>query len=241
MLNTKDTNYGLSGNQLKILAAIFMFCDHVGFFLARNYTVYTTLRYIGRLSFPIFAFFIAEGCYYTKNKLRYFLMMAGCAVITEIVFLIAEKFNVYSPSFSIFATFCFGILAVYSYEFAKKSLAKQNLPNTIIGLLLLAAVIAAVILINLYVREIEYGLYGVLLTLLVYAGTNKYTKAAGAAVACVGIAADLAVNIQYFALLSIPFLLLYNGKRGKYKLKYFFYIFYPAHIIFILLIGMIMG
>ena len=25
--------------------------------------------------------------------------------------------------------------------------------------------------------------------------------------------------------------LLYNGKRGKLKLKYFFYVFYPAHIL----------
>ncbi len=36
-------------------------------------------------------------------------------------------------------------------------------------------------------------------------------------------------NIQYFMILALPFLMLYNGEKGK-DIKYFFYIFYPAHI-----------
>ncbi len=36
---------------------------------------------------------------------------------------------------------------------------------------------------------------------------------------------------QYLSLLAIPLLLLYSGKRGKYNLKYFFYAFYPLHIV----------
>jgi hypothetical protein len=38
-------------------------------------------------------------------------------------------------------------------------------------------------------------------------------------------------KVEYWAFLSIPFLLLYNGKRGKLPLKYFFYIFYPAQFV----------
>jgi hypothetical protein len=38
-------------------------------------------------------------------------------------------------------------------------------------------------------------------------------------------------SIEYWAFLAIPLLLLYNGKRGKYNLKYFFYIFYPAQFV----------
>ena len=33
--------------------------------------------------------------------------------------------------------------------------------------------------------------------------------------------------------LAIPLLLLYSEKRGKLKTKYFFYIFYPAHLVLI--------
>ena len=38
-------------------------------------------------------------------------------------------------------------------------------------------------------------------------------------------------GIQHYALLAVPLLLLYNGQRGKAKLKYFFYIFYPVHLV----------
>ena len=48
-------------------------------------------------------------------------------------------------------------------------------------------------------------------------------------------------GIQYYALLSIPLLLLYSGKRGKRKMKYFFYIFYPLHLVIIYGIAMLMG
>ena len=40
-------------------------------------------------------------------------------------------------------------------------------------------------------------------------------------------------NIQLYSLLALVLLLLYSGKRGKLKLKYFFYIFYPAHLVII--------
>ena len=54
----------LSNNTLKIIAALAMLADHVGYLLFPDVTV---LRIIGRLAFPIFAFTIAEGCKYTRK------------------------------------------------------------------------------------------------------------------------------------------------------------------------------
>lgn len=45
----------------------------------------------------------------------------------------------------------------------------------------------------------------------------------------VGLESMFVSNIQWMMVFSLPFILLYNGQRGK-GLKYFFYIFYPAHI-----------
>ena len=44
---------------------------------------------------------------------------------------------------------------------------------------------------------------------------------------------------QWFSLLAIPLLMLYNGQRGKWKLKYLFYIFYPAHLGILYLISLL--
>ena len=53
------------------------------------------------------------------------------------------------------------------------------------------------------------------------------------AMAAAGVLAMLALwngFIQWFALLSLPLLALYNGQRGKMKLKYLFYLYYPLHL-----------
>ena len=61
----------LSANALKIIAMAAMVIDHASvIFLGPQTTVW---RCIGRISFPIFAFLIAEGAVHTKNKLKYFL------------------------------------------------------------------------------------------------------------------------------------------------------------------------
>lgn len=40
---------------------------------------------------------------------------------------------------------------------------------------------------------------------------------------------SLFVNTQWCMCLAIPFMLLYNGKKGR-SLKYLFYVYYPAHV-----------
>jgi len=42
--------------------------------------------------------------------------------------------------------------------------------------------------------------------------------------------AILYMNIQWAMILALPLMLLYNWQKGKYSLKYLFYVFYPAHL-----------
>lgn len=70
---------GLSGSTLKIIAVITMLTDHIGagilgriitmqgIYSGSVYNVYTVMRYIGRLAFPIFCFLLVEGFMHTHN------------------------------------------------------------------------------------------------------------------------------------------------------------------------------
>ena len=77
--------FGLSGSALKVIAMISMVIDHIALYLMEHGTVlYETMRCIGRIAFPVFAFLIAEGFIHARSRYRYFFTLLGFAVISEI-------------------------------------------------------------------------------------------------------------------------------------------------------------
>ena len=76
----------LTGNMLKLLAAFSMLLDHAGLLF---FPTEMGFRIAGRLAFPIFAFMIAEGCKYTRNRWRYWGMIAALAAVCQIVYFVA--------------------------------------------------------------------------------------------------------------------------------------------------------
>lgn len=112
MQNTK--NFGLTSNALKIIAIVSMLIDHIGLVFFPEYKIF---RIIGRIAFPIFAYMIAEGCYYTKNRKKHLLMIAGLGIVYQIVSAIATG-SLYQ---NILLTFTLAILSVFSIDdFLKK-------------------------------------------------------------------------------------------------------------------------
>ena len=102
----------LSGNALKLFALVFMTIDHIGYLLLDNYIPF---RIIGRLAFPIFAYMIAEGCKYTKNRARYLLTVFLTGAAFQIFYSIAER----SLYMNIFITFSFSIALIYLFDWLK--------------------------------------------------------------------------------------------------------------------------
>lgn len=77
--------FGLSGSALKVIAMISMVIDHIALYMMEHGTVlYETMRCVGRIAFPVFAFLIAEGFIHTRSRYRYFFTLLGFAVISEI-------------------------------------------------------------------------------------------------------------------------------------------------------------
>lgn len=94
----------LSGFALKLIAILLMLVDHIGLFLsmyagkAANVEAAETaseiMRYIGRLSFPIFALLLAEGMRYSHNRGRYLLRLLGLyGLVTGVQLILAYTPN----------------------------------------------------------------------------------------------------------------------------------------------------
>ena len=100
----------LNINTLKIIGVISMLFDHIGVFLFPNIFLF---RLIGRIAYPIFAFALVEGCFYTKNRLKHFLVIFIMAILIQVAYLIAMK----DYSLSIFMIFSFSIILIYLFDF----------------------------------------------------------------------------------------------------------------------------
>ena len=220
----------LNGNVLKIIALISMTFDHVGEELLHNYLPF---RIIGRLSFPLFAYMIAEGCRYTKNKKKHFLMIFLLGTGCQLVFSISQK----SLYMGILITFSLSIALIYAIQFAlrkKKALAWCLPLFCLAGSVFLTELLPLRLTMGNY--QIDYGFFGILLPVLVYLPEKREHKLIAAAVGLFLLSLHMG-GTQWFSLSALIPLLLYNGERGRRNMKYLFYIYYPAHLVIIYLIG----
>ena len=231
---------------LKILAAILMVIDHVGVVF---FPYDLTFRIIGRLSYPIFAFMIAEGARYTRNKPRYILTIGGLALICQLVYF----FFANSLYMCILVTFTLSIITIYALDYFKKSVFSDKVKiwqKILSGILFVLSVLGVYILNQKL--EIDYGFIGCMVpvcgAVFDFRGIqlpkkyswldSVYLRIASLSVGLMWLAFYHG-GMQLFSLLAIPLLLLYSGKRGTSKLKYFFYVFYPVHLVILQAIAMI--
>ena len=224
---------GLSNNQLKLLAMAAMLLDHVGKILLPRFPL---LQIIGRLAFPIFAYMIAEGCAHTRNRKRYLATMAALALACQVVYVIAEG-SLYQ---SVLTTFVLSILTVFCVDrlWERRDLLSAGL---LLGMFAALAVICLWLpkLLKPFDFGIDYGLMGVLLPVAVYLAPGKFKKLLACAV-CLILLGLQNGGRQWYALLALIPLAMYNGRRGKRNLKLLFYLFYPCHLAALYLIDFLM-
>ena len=100
----------MSSFQIKLLAIIFMIFDHVGLFLFQD--VYA-FRLIGRLSFPLFAWMLANGFVHTRNQKAYLKRLLLFAVVSQLPYSLAfGELQVQQGGLNIFFTLSFGLLSL---------------------------------------------------------------------------------------------------------------------------------
>lgn len=230
----------MTGNQLKILALVAMTLDHIGVVLLPQCVL---LRAVGRLAFPIFAYMVAEGCFYTHSKRRYFGGMLVLGVVCQAAYFIALG----SLEQSIVTTLVLGMLTVFGMQHVAGGEGPARV-FPLAGALALDVFMCLVLPALLWHTDysIDYGLVGVLLPAFVYLprifcpglpdARRRLVTLVSLAVGLVLLAVELRFGlgqVQWFGLLALVPLAFYNGARGTWRLKYLFYIYYPAHLIVI--------
>ena len=212
----------LTKNQLKILAIVCMTIDHIGVTFFPNEPL---LRMIGRLAFPIFSYGIAEGCRFTHDKRRYFGGVFLCGLVCVVAFLPIG--GLYGNAL---ITMSMSILLVYALQRWENS-------RKILHLALPFTLAAAFYLICRNF-PIDYGFAGVLLPLYAEVGRllanrfrlpEKTCERAGFAVGLLALSVVIG-GVQPWCLLSLIPICLLGTARGKWKMKHFFYVYYPAHL-----------
>lgn len=219
---------------LKILAMIFMLIDHIGSKLPSDSPIYLEffMRGIGRLAFPIFLFLIIEGFKHTSDVKKYIKSLYVFGIISAVPF-----FIVFGTPLNVFFTLGSVVLMLHLFEKTEDEKEKRKIFLIILlatslcdwGFAAVPTVyflrksikdrekLATVIPVFLFVLMIVSNL---ILNFVLYGNVNF-------------------LNLILFSvptLFSIPLLKSYNGELGiklKGFGKYFFYAFYPIHLILI--------
>ena len=221
-----DANNHDSGRDLlKWLALATMTIDHIGLVL---YPQFSILRIIGRLAFPIFSYLLVLGMESTHDPRRYFYRMLGFAFLSQIPFAIANEIPIWQH-LNIFFTLSLGIILIYSLE-------RNNI-------LFIIPFVASIII------PVDYGIYG-LATILFLHEMRSFKWTGVAFLVSMNLLLIPFASYQPLALLALPIILLHtNGKLNFTLLKketkypkitrYFFYAYYPIHLLVLSLIRII--
>lgn len=245
----KKNGFDLSAASLHILAMATMVLDHMWATVVPGNTWMTL---VGRLTFPIFAFLIAEGLTHTRDAKAYRRRMLVAAILSEIPFnLMCASSPIYPFHQNVLWTF---LIAMYMIAMTERAKERGS------GLWAAAVGIAAVILGMLLgtVAMVDYFGAGVAMVMLFYfaRGRRWYhfaLQAAGMYYLNVEMLKGLYYPVTLFghefefyqqslALLALIPIWLYRGRQGHHSKAFRFacYAFYPVHMLILAAVRAVM-
>lgn len=234
---------GISAYQLKVIAIVAMTFDHIAWMWIPIASLSgQCMHIVGRITAPVMCYLLVEGYIHTHNVRRYTLRLGLFAVISAFAFYIYERRAGMTggglPSLGMIYTLFLALLAirVYDSHFGKM---KKRLSIVCLFLLSLLGDWAGIgliwpLMLYIYKDDKKAQLRLLAYTAALFAGL---------------VALDGAVNnpgcpyialFQFGMLLAVPIIGAYNGSLGgKRGGKWFFYVYYPAHMLVICIIDFI--
>lgn len=181
--------------------------------LMTAFNIYTWMRSIGRLAFPIYLFLLVEGFHKTHDFKKYLLRMGGMAVLSEVPFDLAlyGSWFYWGHQNVLFEFFLLLILFHFLQKF-KNSLWYQ------------ALIISLILIITAFVMP-DYDLFGIVAGVLFYYAYGNRTSQA--------LIVIPAMSFEWFYptvfLSAIP-IFAYKGDKGKLWSSLHYWA-YPLHLI----------
>lgn len=239
---------------LKVLAVLFMLLDHIYlYFFSQTMGASIILTCIGRIAYPLFLFCMVWGYHYTRNRKVFLLRLyLGSLFMTAFMYAIEQFLPVdgygYGNHNIFLSMFLVGVL-ISTIEIFQKDRKKGGIllgaifavqilwnymPNLIPFLRNMNGDLLTGIFPNIYLNE--YGFEFVALGVLMYFLKEKKDMfCVMYIIFCIAqFSSELAWGgaygfpTQWLMIGALPLMMRYNNEKG-YGMKYFFYIFYPAH------------
>ena len=217
-LGTPDASgYDLGRELLKWVAIVTMTADHVGVVLYPEVAAY---RIVGRMAFPLFAYLLVLGMESTGNMRGYLSRLLIFAAVSQIPFSLVNGVEPWGK-LDIFFTLALGLIMIHLIE--RGSVA------------FVVPLVASVVV------PVDYGAYGVATVLFFYLLRRNRVTGAGLFVLINLLLLVTESWYQPYAMLALPLILLhdagrypFNGVGGQARnslfRKYFFYAYYPLHL-----------
>ncbi|THB61127.1 hypothetical protein ESZ54_07270 [Vagococcus silagei] len=253
---------GLNAFQLKMIGITLMVLDHIHqMWMLEGAPNWLTM--VGRVVAPIFLFLSAEGFHYTRNRWGYFKnLLFGYWLMNIISFGLPRLVpnNDVVLMNNIFGTLLIGIILMWIYDLISEGIKEKQKNKLFKGIGILVGLLAYSIIILMFMGgnnaivtlvaisifpslfAIEGGFLMAILALMFYIFREKrlwqFISLAAVALISTGFSTtDLfLVNIQWMMIFAWIPIYFYNGTEGK-KMKYFFYLFYPAHLVILYLLA----
>ncbi|WP_427158790.1 TraX family protein [Aliinostoc sp. HNIBRCY26] len=216
----------MNNYQIKVLAATLMLGDHIAY-IFQNHEMNRylfLLHLIGRLSFPLFAWLLVQGESHTRNFWLYLCRLIILGIISQSIYTNVSN----STSLNILFTLSLALICLRIARLKPKFQILVWLPATILA----------------EGAGLEYGAYGIVLIYLVKLMTISSNWLIGVGL-WIGlhilylwqiISSDTGNLAQVLTIFAPILFKLANYEQGRRT--YFFYIFYPLHLLILLLVKM---
>ena len=209
-----------------------MVIDHLGLYILYGTPAYEPMRIIGRLAFPLYVFMLTEGFRHTKQHDKYFLRILIFAFISQLPFdLLAWRAGL---------TWMLNVMFTLAACLMAMSMAKKGgwWWLGVIGLAIIAQL-----------GRMDYGAAGVIMAVGFYLASTRFKNDRPLRLLGYGVVLLLCLillllinnwPIQIMAILALIPIALYNGQKGHRMPRYFFYVFYPAHLLAIFALSLML-